>query len=512
MSFKENTSYQEDKELEKIFSASIKLFKLGKFDFARQGFEYVLKNSPEKNKKGFLSRVFKKASLRAEADHYLKKILQQQVRAEQKEKKTERISQKAKIIQLGKLARIAKKIKTASRHPLVVGIDISDHSIEILQLDIDRNIQLHARSILEKGIVESAKIKDAERLGKIFQATLKEAGLDKLMAKKKSRIKGLFSFPESKAFIREFQFEDRENLPEKIRDKIKENIPFAFEELYWDHIELDSQSGKIRVLVVVVPEKAIDEYLYFFWTHGVDPVVFDIEAASIARALLPKGDRKQGTVIVDIGDRTSIINIFNPKKDLNLSVSVFCAGNYFTQKVAEKLGVTWQEAETIKQQYGFEKEPVSAVLQECSGALIKEIKNALKYHQDRFGFKAETIILAGGSVLLPGIREHFQKNFEEKVEIGNPLHNIRPGSFFPDEKKAALYANVIGLAMRGLEKDFIDGGINLLADTIKKQEKILQRERQRFVLYIAAYFLVIIVAFLAISLTLYRFGLIKFAI
>jgi len=439
-----------------------------------------------------------------------KKAVPKHFHFKEKEDKEQRKNSKISFFQPNKSVRIAKKLRAAGRHPLIVGIDISDHSIEILQLDTDGKVQLFARSVLEKGIVESAEIKDAERLGKIFQSTIKEAGLDVLMAKKRSRIKGLFSFPESKAFIREFQFEDKENLPEKLRDKIKENIPVAFEELYWDYIELEDQSGGVRVLVVAVPEKTVDEYLYFFWVQGVDPVVFDIEAASVSRALLPLKEQQNGTAIIDIGAKTSIINIFSPKKELSLSVSVFYAGNYFSQKIAEKMGIDEEEAEIMKQKLGFEKKPVSSILQECSALLIGEIKNALKYNQEKSGFKTDKVILTGGSALLPGLEDYFQKNLEEKVEIGNSLANIRPAAFFSEKKKAMLYANVIGLAIRGLGKDFIESGINLLSDAIKKQEKILQHERQRFVLYIILYFFVIIMALLGMAFTFYRVGLIKF--
>jgi len=411
-----------------------------------------------------------------------------------------------------KSSRIGKKLKAMTRHPLIVGVDISDHSIEVLQLDIEKNVQACARSVLEKGIVESAEIKNKERLGEVFQETLKKAGLDYLMQKKKSRIKGLFSLPESKVFIREFSFEERENLQAQLKEKIKANIPVSSDELCWDYLELGDQLKGARLLVVAVQSKVIEEYLHFFWDQGVDPVVFDMEAASVARALLPPEEQKGSTVIIDLGARTSIINIFDPKKDLNLSVSVFCAGNYFNQKIAEKMGITEAEAEKLKEESGFNKEPVGPILKECSFALIKEIQDALKYHRDRFGFKSDKIILTGGSALLPGIKDHFQENFKEKIEIGNSLQNINPGSFFKDEKEAMLFANVIGLAIRGLYQDFIDEGINLLTDNIKRREKVLQRERERFFLYVAAYFLAVLIGLAAVIFIFYLLGIIRLEI
>jgi len=405
-----------------------------------------------------------------------------------------------------------KKIREISRHPLILGIDISDYSIEILQLDNQRNIKLYARAILEKGIVEDAKIKKREKLGKILEETFLKAGINGLVKKWKVRIKGLFSLPESKTFIKVFEFEERENLKEKIQEKIKETVPIPFEELYWDYYELSTNSEKPKVLAVAVPKEIVQDYIHFFLSHQIDPVVFDIEAGSIGRALLPPGEQINSTAIVDIGARTSVINIFNPKKELSLSVTVYYAGNYFTQAIAKKLTISEEEANKIKEEAGFEREPVSSILKECSLTLIKEIKDTLKYYQSRFGNRVEKIILAGGSALLPGIKEYFQKHFEEKVEIGQPLQNIQKTSPLFDSRKAILFANVIGLALRGIEKNFIDAGINLLPEDLKKQVKILHREREKFFRYIFIYFIAEVFILLIICYILFRLGILKLKI
>ena len=227
--------------------------------------------------------------MRDRAEQYLKEIMGRQTQPEQK------IKEKPKEIKMDKLgfsARITKKVRRVIRHPLIVGIDISDHSIEMLQLDENKNIKLCARSVLEKGIVESAEIKDADRLGEALHETIEKAGLDILMAKKRLRIKGLFSLPEAKVFIREFSFATKDNLQDQVKKKIEETVPLSLGELYWDYINLGERTRQIKVLAVAVFKKTIDDYLQFFWSEGVDPVVFDTEAASVARALLPAEGQK----------------------------------------------------------------------------------------------------------------------------------------------------------------------------------------------------------------------------
>lgn len=392
------------------------------------------------------------------------------------------------------------KIKEIYQHPLVVGIDISDYSIEIFQLSPEMKIKTYGRTILEKGIIKQGRIKNEQRLSEIFQEIIKKTGLDGLMKKHQTRIKGIFSLPGSKTFIREFVFDSNKRLEEKIKNKIKENIPFLFDEIYWDYIEIDGkkkkkkESEEVRVIAVSSPKEVVEEYIEFFWKNGVDPIVFDIEADSIARSLLKE---KDSTAILDLGAKNTVINIFNQQK-LAISLSFIYGGNYFTRQISEKLTITEAEAEKIKEESGFIKEPASYILEQYFFVLVKEIKDTLKYYQNKFGQKTTKIILTGGGSLLPGIGEYFQDNFDETIEIGNSLQKII-GDASSFGERSILFSNAIGLAIRGIEDDFIYSGINILPDFIKKHERVLQKERKRFFVLMFLFFLSIII-FLFIGL------------
>jgi len=398
-----------------------------------------------------------------------------------------------------------KIFKVLLSHPLTLGIDISDHSIEVLGLDPEKNIKVYGRAVLEDGIVENGNIKDAKKLGEVFQKTLENIKPEPLKKKNNGRIKAVFSLPESRTFIKELEFYSRHDLEENIKKSIEKNIPLVFESLYWDYIELDGNVNgpeeKIRVLAVAIPGDVVDQYVYFFWINGIDPIAFDIEAASIGRALLSPKKQKESVAIVDIGARTSVINIFNQKGNLAMSSSLLYAGNYFTREISHELKISQNEAEKIKQEMGLAKEPVAPILEKCLSFLIEEIKDALGYYQGKFGDEVGKIILAGGSTLLPGIEEYFQKNTKKSVEIGNSLLNIKKTSLLP-EKRAILFANVIGLAIRGISSNPADSGINLLLEKIKRRQKTLLSERKRFFLFVFIFvisllFLLLTILFLA---------------
>jgi Tfp pilus assembly PilM family ATPase len=76
--------------------------------------------------------------------------------------------------------------------------------------------------------------------------------------------------------------------------------------------------------------------------------------------------------------------------------------------------------------------------------------------------KIGKLILAGGTSLLLGLPELFRQNLPElKIEMGDPA---KPIDFYAKTLKndKILYSNVIGLALRGLDKESLDQGINLI--------------------------------------------------
>ena len=64
--------------------------------------------------------------------------------------------------------------------------------------------------------------------------------------------------------------------------------------------------------------------------------------------------------------------------------------------------------------------------------------------------------------MIPNIKDFFDVCFDEDIEIRDPLNKISVRGHKP-KSNFILYANVIGLALRGLAKDPQYSGINLLS-------------------------------------------------
>ncbi|MBI4458198.1 type IV pilus assembly protein PilM [Candidatus Uhrbacteria bacterium] len=342
--------------------------------------------------------------------------------------------------------------------PQFLGIDISDRSIEVLRFDNNRKISAYNRVELEDGIVLDGGILDGKRLA---------AALDEVLAGIRPRpVSAVISLSESKTFVRVLTVPDGlegEALRQAVEKEARSAIPFPLEEAYADYIQAGRQTdGSRTVLYACAPREIVDGYASVLRGGGIEIAAVDIESLSLGRALLLPSEsprkpgakaagRTAGTMIADIGSRTTTIGIFDDDNALAVSVTVPVAGSRFTHAIAEKLKVDAAAAEALKRRYGLDrKDPgnnVAPIIEAEIRAVVEGVTDAIRYYQTRYGKDVGRILLAGGSALMPGIAEHFRSLLGLRIEIGDPAGNIggdwRPGL------PPILFANVVGLALHG---------------------------------------------------------------
>lgn len=362
-----------------------------------------------------------------------------------------------------------------------MGIDISDHSIEVLQLNKKREIMAYGRAMLEEGIIRDGKILKKEELVAILKDLLKNSltYANTSINKNNERPHVILSLPESKVFIHSFEVPldiEGDELIKLISKKVSKIIPFNLEELYWDYTITQGKESQ-RVLYVGVIKEIADEYIDSMVLAGLEPKVIDIESISLQRALLPLNNEKATTMIldevqvkdymiVDIGARITAISVFDDSNIPRVSVTVPMAGNQFTTHIANKFKINYTEAEKIKRDLGFDYERKDnnavSVLQESFQEIMEEIKHVITYYENESGHVLKKIILTGGSALIPNVDEYVSVNLEKPVVIGDPLLHIKDKKILDRNYHPLLFANVIGLALRGVTD--VSPRINLLSD------------------------------------------------
>ncbi len=344
------------------------------------------------------------------------------------------------------------------------GLNISDFSIELILLSgTFENPRLLAmgRKELPSGIVENGKIKDKEKLKNFLKEVILKPEFGKINSKR-----FIFSISELKSFIHSCKKPDSENILEFVKGKIKENFPFPLKELSFD-FKIENEN----ILIVALPKEIIQDYLEVFSECKIFPLVLETESLSLGRALI--SDRKV-SLISDIGSKYSHFSLFDEKK-LKLSVSLPIAGNTFTLSISKNLKISFNKAEKLKKEIGLNPEEkegrVFLALQKEIQKLIAQIREIEDFYFKRSSKRIEKIILTGGSANLPYLKEYLKENLKKEILIGDPWEKIDINILRKKEylKKALkinpyIYSAAIGSALRGLEKNFKESGINLLKE------------------------------------------------
>jgi len=349
----------------------------------------------------------------------------------------------------------------------VIGIDISDYSIEVLQLNEKREVLTYGRLILEEDIIHNGKILEKEKLvAKLEEVLRGTKPTPSYSAHSTSGV--ILSLPESKTFIHLFKIPKDltgQELKQAVYKEALKIIPVDQEKIYWDFQVLSPDKDYQRVLYTGTLKEIVSEYIDVLSQLDLKPIAFDLETASLARALIKQS--KVPMMIIDIGARTTLLGIFDSKGVLNLSITIPIAGNHFTKAVADTLKIKNDKAEKLKRTFGFSEKKtskkISSILKASFQKVLKEIEDTIHYYEESSGESIEEIILAGGSALLPEIDHYLASNLKKKVSVGNPLKKISPSTAFKAGKKnpPILFANVIGLALRGISARPSQGGFNL---------------------------------------------------
>lgn len=379
------------------------------------------------------------------------------------------------------------------RHPKkFLGIDIGTSSIRVVEVGKKgQTLQLENYGeiktpfikkrpfrIFEKNILSLSERDTAQAIRSINL----EAGIQTKDAN--------FSVPDFCSFFTTLELPSmsKEKIFQAIRYQIRPYIPLPLSEvtLDWTITEGEISKTPLKVLVVAIPNHDIEQYktiAHFanLTLRFLEPEVFALARSSIKPPAFPKkGGGKDKTKekiigLIDIGARSTTCSIAE-KGVLEISHSFNIGGNDLTEAIAKSLNIGYNKAEAIKRKYGlsqsnnfakgkipaerdltglvFKKEKdVRRILAPLVDLILEEIKKTFRDFYQVEGEEIEKIILAGGTVLLPGLKEYFLAGLKKEVIITEPFSDI----LYPAILKQTLaklgpsYAISVGLALKGFE-------------------------------------------------------------
>lgn len=343
-----------------------------------------------------------------------------------------------------------------------LGIDIGTSSIKIVELSrwgerikLENYGEMAATTFYEKPFrtfEKSTLLLSSQEIAKAISAILIEAKI-------KER-KSIFSIPDFSTFFTTFDlpYMTEEEVPTAVQYQARQYIPLPLSTvtLDWQIVEGKFSNKKktpIKILTVAVPNEVINQYQEITKLANLQLLAIEAEVFSLTRSLI--GEDKRVISIIDIGAQSTTCNIIE-KKNLKISHSFDLAGNELTYAIAKSLNISYKEAEDLKRQCGLKESKeinIVQILLPLIDTILAEIEKIFNNFYQAEKKEIQKVILAGGTALLPGLKEYFFEKFKKDTEIANPFSEI----FYPPildktlKEMGPAYAIAVGAALRGLK-------------------------------------------------------------
>lgn len=400
----------------------------------------------------------------------------------------------------------------------MLAIDFGARSIKVVKLNKTGSgyyLDNYGIVLTPPGTILHGEIKDVDAVSQ---------ALNKLLHKKRLYDKGnIIAITGQKVIVREITtpLMTEKELSEGIQWEAPKYVPYDLKESLLDVKkieELEEKEGTkmMKVLLVAAPRSLVDQQIAVLKNVKIQPRVVDIMANAQIRAfesyLTPAAGDEDGTmidIILSMGASTTEITLMEGDR-LKFTRTILKGGGDVTESIVKKLGIPFQEAETLKRRVGLslpeetiitesiskketeeteekkeedvnvnvslnqageeqdspeikikEEEDISTPTEEEIADIVKagvneifnEIRKSLNYFKTQYQkVNYQSIILCGGMTQLPNLGQMLKKQFGITVVIANPLKGISINERNIDidhlDKYKSALATAIGLAKR----------------------------------------------------------------
>lgn len=257
----------------------------------------------------------------------------------------------------------------------------------------------------------------------------------------------------------------RKSLPFLVQDHIPMPVDQAILDFHTlEEFENDSGDRMLRVLLVAAAEDVVNNTVAAVQKAGLNPVAVDLTPFALIRGLAQVDELGlsgvEGEALIDVG--ASVTNIVVHQGGVPRFVRILLMGGAdVTDAIAEKLGVSTEEAESLKQQIGLleaprdlspDDSPARWAIETSAAAFVEEVRGSLDYyrHQPR-SVDVQQIVLSGGGGQLRGLDARLALATRVPVITGTAMTRLRIGKVGLTEEQLSFVAPLvsvpIGLAM-----------------------------------------------------------------
>ena len=206
------------------------------------------------------------------------------------------------------------------------------------------------------------------------------------------------------------------------------SLPLAELSLDWQILGPAARSpGENEVLVVVSRREQLEERVALAEAVGLETLIVDVDSFATLNAFellaeqLPDGGRNQIVAIFDMGASCTRLSVVH-EEQLVYRREHPLGGDDLTQEIAQRYGLSFDEAEEAKRNALLPDDDESEVLQHFLDRVVLEMARALQLFYGTTDYTSvDHIMLAGGCAALPGLVNTVQRRLQTSTRIANPF-------------------------------------------------------------------------------------------
>ena len=343
-----------------------------------------------------------------------------------------------------------------------MGLDIGTSGVRAAELTMGKG-----KATLER-FGQVALPLGAVRDGEVVDVDVVAAAIKQLWAQAKfSAKKVVVGVANQKVVVRQVDLPwlPMKELRQSLAFQVQDYIPMPVEDAILDFHPLeeftsDAGARMLRVLLVAAARDMVGSALEAVEKAGLQPTMVDLTSFAILRTQVTSsgGFEVESEALIDIG--ASVTNIVVHQGGVPRFVRILLmGGGDITEAISERLGVSGDQAESVKQTKGLavaaggaEPHPADRAIESTGGAFVEEVRGSLAFYLAQPGSaRIGRVVLSGGGSRLGGLVERLTAATRLPVEVARPLSVMSIGKTGLTEEQLAYVEPMVtvpvGLAL-----------------------------------------------------------------
>lgn len=324
----------------------------------------------------------------------------------------------------------------------IIGLDIGSSSIKLAELSVSKNgavLDNFALVQCPPQAMNNGEITDSLLISEAIKAAFKENGF--------SNRRTCVGLSGTAVIVKKISIPkvESQNLKEQVNYEAAQYLPFDINQVNIDYHQLSfSQSaGNIDLLVVAAQNEFILSYLESVNRAGLKCQILDVSSLALANVFeLNYGKTSEPIAIFNFGSTiTNFLVLLQGEVIFSRDIPV--GGFHFTNEISKNMGITYEEAESLKISQGNKQEVPEDTRTFMNVALehvTEEIRNSIDFYTATAnGLLISRAYFTGGASLTIGLIDHLVETIKLPFEVLNPYQKIKSGN----KKLTAAYLQQI---------------------------------------------------------------------